>query len=231
MNNAFNRPKTLSTLSKAKKSYISPGRNHLTNTRTFENKKVPTTLTEDKNAKVDEIVKGIIKNGVLSNKQNELDGEKEYVLKDGVYFVAKDLVFLANNMRVRELKTQVSNTDRIRSVKALVAFVTLINQGQYLELNSWGKVKEYLSDHSDILIYMIGNIPALLIGGRIKRDAFEEFRAKYESWILSPNNEREHGSGQTEPIEELNAKIETIMIQIRNYLVDQFKHVETILEK
>ena len=105
MNNAFNRPKTLSTLSKAKKSYISPGRNHLTNTRTFENKKVPTTLTEDKNAKVDEIVKGIIKNGVLSNKQNELDGEKEYVLKDGVYFVAKDLVFLANNMRVRELKT------------------------------------------------------------------------------------------------------------------------------
>ena len=103
--------------------------------------------------------------------------------RQGVELERGDLVYLADNMRVREVKTKQSNSHKIRSIKTLIALVTLVNQGKFLELNSWGKVKEYIYEH-DEFVYLMGNMPALLMAGRIKEEAFVEFKAKYEPWIV-----------------------------------------------
>lgn len=157
----------------------------MSETRQFKKNKVVKEELPTKEDQVSSIVNGILKHGVLENKEQEFDGEKEYVLNHGVNLEQTDFRFLADNMRVREVKTKSSNALKIKSVKALIAFVTLINQGKYLELTSWGKVKEYLFDHADVLIYMMGNIPTLLEGRRLKHDAFLEFKDKYGKTVSS----------------------------------------------
>ena len=84
----------------------------------------------------------------------------------------------------------------------MIGFVTLINQGKYLELASWGKVKEYLYDHGDVLIYMMGNISTLLEAKRIKHDAYQEFSDKYGKWITNPVLESESDINESELVQD-----------------------------
>ena len=81
----------------------------MSETKQFKSKKVEVEEGESKTDTVNKIVNGILKNGVLENKEHEFDGEKEYVMNHGVDLEFSDFRFVAEHMRVREQKTKSSN--------------------------------------------------------------------------------------------------------------------------